>query len=62
MAGEVKRLKRTLPTAVLATGLKTALGYLLPLIAGTKALDVSHNALGAGYFADAAVDDVDFIE
>ncbi|WOL13281.1 putative polyamine transporter [Canna indica] len=54
MAGEVKRPERTFPTALLAAGLMTALGYLLPLMAGTGALDVPQDAWGGGYFADAA--------
>ncbi|CAL9075311.1 unnamed protein product [Musa textilis] len=54
MAGEVERPERTFPTALLSAGLMTSLGYLLPLMAGTGALDAPQDAWGNGFFADIA--------
>ncbi|KAG6502531.1 probable polyamine transporter At3g13620 [Zingiber officinale] len=54
MAGEVERPERTFPTALLAAGLMTAIGYLLPLMAGIGAVDAPQEAWGGGYYADLA--------
>ncbi|CAL9065296.1 probable polyamine transporter At3g13620 [Musa acuminata AAA Group] len=54
MAGEVERPERTFPTALLSAGLMTSLGYLLPLMAGTGAVDAPQDAWGNGFFADIA--------
>ncbi|THU64987.1 hypothetical protein C4D60_Mb01t32350 [Musa balbisiana] len=54
MAGEVESPERTFPTALLSAGLMTSLGYLLPLMAGTGAVDAPQDAWGNGFFADIA--------
>ncbi|XP_074590806.1 putative polyamine transporter At3g13620 [Curcuma longa] len=54
MAGEVERPERTFPTALLAAGLMTAIGYLLPLMAGIGAVNAPQEAWGGGYYADLA--------
>lgn len=54
MAGEVERPERTFPTALLAAGLMTAIGYLLPLMAGIGAVNAPQETWGNGYYADLA--------
>jgi amino acid transporter len=54
MAGEVERPARTLPKALISAVTMTSLGYLLPLMAATGALDVAPEDWGNGFFADAA--------
>lgn len=54
MAGEVERPERTFPTALLGAGLMTAIGYLLPLMAGIGAVNSPQEAWGDGYYADLA--------
>ncbi|KAJ0974210.1 hypothetical protein J5N97_016175 [Dioscorea zingiberensis] len=54
LAGEVERPQRTFPKALLLSGLMTCIGYLVPLLAGTGALDVPQEAWGDGFFADVA--------
>ncbi|KAF8728818.1 hypothetical protein HU200_018101 [Digitaria exilis] len=54
MAGEVERPGKTLPKALVAAVSMTSLGYLLPLMAATGAVDVAPEAWGNGFFADAA--------
>ncbi|KAJ1296953.1 hypothetical protein BS78_01G340800 [Paspalum vaginatum] len=54
MAGEVDRPGKTLPKALVAAVSMTSLGYLLPLMAATGAVDVPPDAWGNGFFADAA--------
>ncbi|ONK59685.1 uncharacterized protein A4U43_C08F9290 [Asparagus officinalis] len=54
MAGEVERPQRTFPRALLGSGVLTVLGYLVPLMAVTGALDVPQEAWGDGFYADAA--------
>lgn len=54
MAGEVERPETTFPRALMAAGLMTALGYLVPLMAAIGAIDAPQDAWGDGYFADAA--------
>ena len=54
MAGEVDRPGKTLPKALVSAVSMTSLGYLLPLLAATGALDVAPDSWGNGFFADAA--------
>ncbi|CAL4914615.1 unnamed protein product [Urochloa decumbens] len=54
MAGEVDRPERTLPSALVSAVCIGSLGYLLPLLAATGAVDAPPEAWGDGYFADAA--------
>ena len=54
MAGEVERPGKTLPKALVAAVSMTSLGYLLPLMAATGAVDVAPEDWGNGFFADAA--------
>uniref|UniRef100_A0A6V7QQK8 Polyamine transporter n=1 Tax=Ananas comosus var. bracteatus TaxID=296719 RepID=A0A6V7QQK8_ANACO len=54
MAGEVERPETTFPRALVVSVVMTSLGYLLPLMAGTGAIDAPPSAWGDGYFADAA--------
>ncbi|KAM0950022.1 putative amino acid/polyamine transporter I [Dioscorea sansibarensis] len=54
LAGEVENPQRTFPKALLASGLMTCFGYLVPLLAGTGALDVPQEDWSDGYFADIA--------
>ncbi|MQM01960.1 hypothetical protein Taro_034714, partial [Colocasia esculenta] len=54
LAGEVERPQRTFPRALLGAGLLTCIGYLVPLLAGTGALDVPRDQWTDGFLADAA--------
>ncbi|CAN6289310.1 unnamed protein product [Urochloa humidicola] len=54
MAGEVERPGKTLPKALVSAVSMTSLGYLLPLMAATGAIDVKPEDWGNGFFADAA--------
>ncbi|KAG2551637.1 hypothetical protein PVAP13_9KG408732 [Panicum virgatum] len=54
MAGEVDRPGRTFPAALVSAVCIGSLGYLLPLMAATGAVDAPPEAWGDGYFADAA--------
>ena len=54
MAGEVDRPGTTLPKALVSAVSMTSLGYLLPLMAATGAIDVAPEDWGNGFFADAA--------
>lgn len=54
LAGEVENPQRIFPKALLASGLMTCIGYLVPLLAGTGALDVPQEDWSDGYFADIA--------
>ncbi|XP_040378740.1 probable polyamine transporter At3g13620 [Oryza brachyantha] len=54
MAGEVDRPGKTFPAALLSAVAMTTLGYLLPLMAATGAIDASPSDWGNGFFADAA--------
>ncbi|CAL4931246.1 unnamed protein product [Urochloa decumbens] len=54
MAGEVERPGKTLPKALVSAVSMTSLGYLLPLMAATGAIDVAPEDWGNGFFADAA--------
>ncbi|KAL5219448.1 hypothetical protein ABZP36_020132 [Zizania latifolia] len=54
MAGEVERPGKTFPTALLSAVAMTSLGYLLPLMAATGAIDAPPGDWGNGFFADAA--------
>lgn len=54
MAGEVERPGKTLPKALVSAVSMTSLGYLLPLMAATGAIDVAPESWGNGFFADAA--------
>ncbi|RLN18111.1 putative polyamine transporter [Panicum miliaceum] len=54
MAGEVERPGRTFPAALVSAVCIGSLGYLLPLMAATGAVDAPPEAWGDGYFADAA--------
>ena len=57
MAGEVEPPGKTFPTALLSSVAMTSLGYLLPLMAATGAIDAPPEDWGNGFFADAAGDD-----
>lgn len=54
LAGEVDRPQTTFPTALAGAGVLTVLGYLLPLMAVTGAIDAPPEAWGDGFYADAA--------
>jgi amino acid transporter len=54
MAGEVENPGKTFPTALLSSVAMTSLGYLLPLMAATGAIDAPPEDWGNGFFADAA--------
>lgn len=54
MAGEVERPGRTFPAALVSAVCIGSLGYALPLLAATGAVDAPPEAWGDGYFADAA--------
>ncbi|CAN6294924.1 unnamed protein product [Urochloa humidicola] len=54
MAGEVDRPGRTFPVALVSAVCIGSVGYLLPLMAATGAVDAPPEAWGDGYFADAA--------
>ncbi|KAF7069288.1 hypothetical protein CFC21_074942 [Triticum aestivum] len=54
MAGEVENPGKTFPTALMASVGMTSLGYLLPLMAATGAVDAPPEQWGNGFFADAA--------
>ncbi|KAL6593758.1 hypothetical protein ACP70R_048659 [Stipagrostis hirtigluma subsp. patula] len=54
MAGEVERPGKTLPKALVSAVTMTSLGYLLPLMAATGAINAPPEDWGNGFFADAA--------
>ncbi|XP_078437226.1 putative polyamine transporter At3g13620 [Wolffia australiana] len=54
LAGEVKKPKKTLPKALFSAGLLICIGYLVPLLAATGALQLSQDEWTDGFFADAA--------
>ncbi|KAL6878286.1 hypothetical protein ACP4OV_012456 [Aristida adscensionis] len=54
MAGEVERPGKTLPKALVSAVSMTSLGYLLPLLAATGAINAPPEDWGNGFFADAA--------
>ncbi|KAK3151740.1 hypothetical protein QOZ80_3AG0249890 [Eleusine coracana subsp. coracana] len=54
MAGEVDRPGKTMPKALVSAVSMTSLGYLLPLMAATGAIDAPPEEWGNGFFADAA--------
>ena len=54
MAGEVENPGKTFPAALLSSVAMTSLGYLLPLMAATGAIDAPPENWGNGFFADAA--------
>ncbi|CAN6300749.1 unnamed protein product [Urochloa humidicola] len=54
MAGEVDRPAKTFPVALVSAVCIGSVGYLLPLMAATGAVDAPPEAWGDGYFADAA--------
>ncbi|XXG56356.1 hypothetical protein AAC387_Pa03g3782 [Persea americana] len=54
LAGEVDRPQQTFPKALFSAGILTCLGYLIPLLAGTGALDVGQEKWTDGFLADAA--------
>ncbi|MCO5560174.1 hypothetical protein L7F22_013782 [Adiantum nelumboides] len=55
LAGEVDSPHRTLPKALSYAVILVVSSYLLPLLAGTGAIDVDRNKWSDGYFADIAV-------
>nr|AER41561.1 Utp11 [Oryza australiensis] len=54
MAGEVKRPGKTFLRVLLSAVAMTTVGYLLPLMASTGAIDAAPEDCGNGFFADAA--------
>ncbi|PKU64841.1 probable polyamine transporter At3g13620 [Dendrobium catenatum] len=54
LAGEIDNPQRTFPRALLAAGLLTSVAYLMPLLAGTGALDVPYSEWDSGFYADVA--------
>ncbi|GLJ05037.1 hypothetical protein SUGI_0009830 [Cryptomeria japonica] len=46
--------QRTLPLALLCAGLVTCVGYIVPLLAATGALELNQKLWNGGYLADAA--------
>jgi len=54
LAGEVEEPQRTFPRALLCAGVLTVLGYVLPLLAATGALELDRELWSDGYLADAA--------
>ncbi|XP_057824550.1 probable polyamine transporter At3g13620 [Cryptomeria japonica] len=54
LAGEVDNPQRTFPRALLCAGLLTCVGYILPLLAGTGALELNRDLWTDGYLAEAA--------
>ncbi|XP_077225280.1 amino acid permease family protein [Tasmannia lanceolata] len=54
LAGEVDRPQKTFPKALFSAGILTCLGYLIPLLSGTGALNVDQARWTDGFLADAA--------
>ncbi|GLJ04643.1 hypothetical protein SUGI_0000480 [Cryptomeria japonica] len=54
LAGEVEHPQRTFPRALLCAVLMTCVGYIVPLLAGTGALELNQALWNDGYLADAA--------
>eukprot|EP01018_Ginkgo_biloba_P021029 Gb_41826 [translate_table: standard] len=54
LAGEVDEPQKTFPRALLCAGILACLGYILPLMAGTGALELNRGLWTDGYLADAA--------
>lgn len=55
LAGEVERPQKTFPKALCGAVLLVILAYLVPLLAGTGALELDQGAWEDGYFADVAM-------
>ncbi|KAJ4951516.1 hypothetical protein NE237_028348 [Protea cynaroides] len=54
LAGEVRKPQKTFPKALLLAGLLTIIGYLVPLLAATGALDLEQKRWDGGFLAEAA--------
>ncbi|WCJ28869.1 Amino acid permease family protein [Euphorbia peplus] len=54
LAGEVENPQKTYPTALFFAGLVTILGYLIPLLSATGAVELNQEAWTNGYFANLA--------
>ncbi|XP_043692197.1 probable polyamine transporter At3g13620 [Telopea speciosissima] len=54
LAGEVDRPQKTFPKALISAGVVTIIGYLVPLLAATGAMELEQDKWGDGYLADAA--------
>lgn len=54
LAGEVDTREKTSPLALLLFGIIVSIGYFVPLLAGTGALDVEDSRWTDGLLADAA--------
>ncbi|KAI3949019.1 hypothetical protein MKW98_021625 [Papaver atlanticum] len=54
LAGEVENPQKIFPRALFSAGIMTCLGYLIPLIAITGALEFDQDSLIVGYLATAA--------
>lgn len=54
LAGEVDNPQRTFPRALLCAGVLACLGYILPLMAGTGAVELNRDSWTDGYLAEAA--------
>ncbi|GLJ51744.1 hypothetical protein SUGI_1099640 [Cryptomeria japonica] len=54
LAGEVEHPQRTFPRALLCAGLLTCVGYIVPLLAATGALELKKESWSNGYLAEAA--------
>ncbi|KAH0466815.1 hypothetical protein IEQ34_004053 [Dendrobium chrysotoxum] len=54
LAGEIDNPQKTFPMALLVAGLLTSVAYLMPLLAGTGALDVAYSEWDSGFYADVA--------
>lgn len=54
LAGEVDTPEKTFPLALLLSGIIISIGYIVPLLAGTGALDVEDSQWTDGFLADAA--------
>ncbi|GLJ12861.1 hypothetical protein SUGI_0199380 [Cryptomeria japonica] len=54
LAGEVENPQRTFPRALFCAGVLACLGYILPLMAATGALELKRGFWTDGYLADAA--------
>ncbi|XP_043717848.1 probable polyamine transporter At3g13620 [Telopea speciosissima] len=54
LAGEVNQPQKTFPKALLLAGFLTIVGYLVPLLAATGALELDQGKWESGFLADAA--------
>ncbi|KAJ4978265.1 hypothetical protein NE237_009045 [Protea cynaroides] len=54
LAGEVDQPQKNFPRALLSAGFMTVIGYLVPLLAATGALELEQSSWGNGFLADAA--------